>query len=97
MLYEHNRRDMIANYYLRSVFSPLYAAMSRRSSGGKMNRYGVYLAAGLATTAVIVGALTTINGSVTELMTLVRLLGAGIVLVGLAVLVLAVVMLRQHE
>jgi len=88
---------MIDNYYLRSVFSPLYAAMSRRPSGGKMNKYGVYLTAGLATTAAIIGALITINGSVTELMMLVRLLGAGIVLVALAVLVLAVVVLRQHE
>ncbi|QCC50734.1 hypothetical protein [Halapricum salinum] len=62
-----------------------------------MNKYGVYLAVGLAVTAALVGGLITINGSVTELIMLVRLLGAGIVLVGLSVVTLAVVVLRQHD
>lgn len=61
-----------------------------------MNKYGVYLAVGLAVVAAFVGVLITINGRVTELMVLVRLLGAGIALVGLAVVTLGVVVLRQH-
>lgn len=60
-----------------------------------MGKYGAYLAAGFAFVATVVGGLITVNANVSELMLLVRMLGAGLVFVGLAVITLALVVVRD--
>lgn len=62
-----------------------------------MSRYAAYLAAGLASLSIIVGILILVNGSVGEFMLMIRMLSAGIGFVGLAVLSLAVVILRDDS
>jgi|AntRauTorcE11898_2_1112593.scaffolds.fasta_scaffold31564_2 hypothetical protein len=60
-----------------------------------MTRYGAYLAAGFASIAIVIGGLITINGSVGELMLIIRMLSAGIGFLALAVLSLAMVTVRD--
>lgn len=60
-----------------------------------MGKYAAYLAAGLAFAAIVVGGLITVNADVSDLMMAIQMLGAGIVLVGIAVMTLALVVVRD--
>jgi hypothetical protein len=61
-----------------------------------MTKYGAYLAIVLAAIALFVGSLIVINGTAGELILLIRMLGAGIAFLGLAVVALATVALREQ-